>query len=307
MYTTKNLIEKLQIVARTGYNIQEVFRSFLECSALSVYNSFAREQEIENQYMTIVKKYGKDNMQIFAECFGIITMLFEQERRDYVGEVFAEIGGLDSNGKGQVFTPLSIATFMAKTTYTEDYITKKFKMNHIVTMLEPSAGSGVFLVATANVLKDEFDINYQECVMLEAWELDSSVFYGLYLQASLMGFSGKIINGNTLSMEKYKEWITPTGVINAPLINARFKKQERFDIIKSRLKNKNVNRVLDYFKNLADKDSTYGVLRLKAIASGFKGKVRKGFKSKLLDYMKENSDKLFTEADFMYDVATLLK
>lgn len=314
MYTTKNLIDKFQTVARCGYNIQEVFRSFLECSALSIYNSFARKQEIENQYMTIVKKYGKENMQIFAECFGIITMLFEQERRDYVGEIFAEIGGLDSRGKGQVFTPISIATFMAKTTYTEDYITKKFKMNHIVSMLEPSAGSGVFLVATANVLKDEFNINYQECLYLEAWELDSSVFYGLYLQASLMGFSGRIINGNTLSMEKYREWVTPIGVLNAPLINARFKKQERFDVIKVKLKNKNVSKLLDYFKSIADENTTYGTLRLKAIASGFNmskanknGKVRKGLKSVVLDFLKDNKDKVFNTADFMYDLASLLK
>ena len=307
MLETKNLIDKLKIISSKGFNIQEVFRSFLECSAIAIYNSFTRDPQLEKQYMSIVKKYGKDNMQLFAECFSYITQLMGQERRDYVGEIFAEIGGLDSNGKGQVFTPLTIASFMAKSTYTEDYITKKFKMKHIVSMLEPAAGSGVFLVATANVLKDEFDINYQECVYLEAWELDSSVFYGLYLQASLMGFSGKIINGNTLLMEKYKEWITPVGLINAPLINARFKKQERFDVIKSKLKNKNVSRVLGYFKNLADSESTYGTLRLKAIASGFKGKVRKGFKSKLLDYMKENKDKFFNEADFMYDVATLLK
>lgn len=307
MYTTKDLTNRFQDIARKGYNIQEVFRAFLECSAIAIYNSFTRDSDLEKQYLNIAKKYAKENMIIFSECFAIITQLFEQERRDYVGEIFAEIGGLDSNGKGQVFTPLSIASFMAKTTFTEDYISKKFKRNHIVSMLEPSAGSGAFLVATANVLKEEFDINYQESVYLEAWELDSSVFYGLYLQASLMGFSGKIINGNTLLLEKYKEWITPVGFINAPLINARFKRQVRFDTVKSNLRQATIQKVMVAIKKLSKKGDTYKSIRLRAIASGFKtSAVRKGFKRKVLDLLLSEPNKVFDISEFENSISKLL-
>lgn len=59
---------------------------------------------------------------------------------------------------------------------------------------------------------------------------------------------------------------------------------------------------------LADENTTYGTLRLKAIASGFNmskanknGKVRKGLKSVVLDFLKDNKDKVFNTADFMYD------
>lgn len=270
--TIKDIISELQIVANSGFNIKDVFRSFMEVSAISIYNSIAKDPKLEKQYMSSVKKYGRDNMHRFSKCFSILVELLQKDYQDYLGQISVELSTLDGT-KGQIFTPLNIAEYMAKASWSNDHITKLLKNpNNYIKVLEPSAGTGVFLVAIARIMVEDIKLNFQEKLWLVAWELDQSIFYGLYVQASLMGFSAHIVNGNTLTQEKYEEWITPVGYAKRWSFKSKSCSMHRLDTIKKDLRDKTINRVATLIYELSKKRSncTYRQVRLMLIAGKFK-------------------------------------
>lgn len=269
--TTKDIISELQNIANSGFNVKEVFRSFMEVSAISIYNSLAKDPKLEEQYMDNVKKYGKENMHHFAKCFAILVELLEKDYQDYLGQISGELSTLDGT-KGQCFTPLYMAEFIAKTTLSNNSTEKILKNpNRYLKVLEPSAGTGVFLVAIARTMM-ESKSNFQEKLWVVAWELDQSIFYGLYMQASIMGFSASIIHGNTLLEEKYKEWVTPIGYVKRPSFSLKSFKMHRFQTTKKDMQDKTINRVATLIYGLSKKRSncTYRQVRLMLIAGKFK-------------------------------------
>ena len=95
---------------------------------------------------------------------------------------------------------------------------------------EPACGSGVNLIALANVMKEK-GINYQRNVYFVAQDIDPLVAKMCYIQMSLLGMPGIVIVGDTLaSPMKGEYWLTPFHFVFGIAILQRYKKKQEQEI-----------------------------------------------------------------------------
>lgn len=84
----------------------------------------------------------------------------------------------------------------------------------LVTIDEPSCGSGGMVVATAQVLQKR-GINYQKTLDVVCQDLDWSAVYMCYVQLSLLGIKAIVVQGDTLA-EPYKKGYPKERVFYTP-------------------------------------------------------------------------------------------
>ena len=185
----------------------DVFRDFVVMFAISIKNRIDYKQEDEDIYLSIVKKYTRDEMNIIiklvTELFSICSNL--DETRDVLGEIYSQIGGL-SKGLSQVFTPNHIAKMMANMIL--DLKDNKLKENEYITVLDPTCGSGVLLVGAVNTLESK-KINYEDKVLFIGQDLDFICVCMTYIQMCMNCMAGYVIQGNSLTNETFKIFYTP--------------------------------------------------------------------------------------------------
>lgn len=71
-----------------------------------------------------------------------------------------------------------------------------------ITLQEPAAGAGGMLMAVADVIEGKGH-NLETSVWIEAVELSRSTYHMCYLQCAARGLAGKIICGNSISLEVF--------------------------------------------------------------------------------------------------------
>lgn len=186
------------------YSPYVIFSDWVKMAAIMIQNACCifhdqEWKEREEQYMNISGKYSKDEMMKFCEMFSLLTIAFEENGiNDYLGNVYM-MSGAGSKYTGQFFTPFHVSLLTAKMRLTQinkDWIAEngKIKMN------EPSAGGGGMILATAKVLEEK-GINYQKEMDVVAQDLDWNAVYMTYVQMSLIGIRGIVMQGDTLSSE----------------------------------------------------------------------------------------------------------
>lgn len=111
---------------------------------------------------------------------------------------------------GQYFTPDNIAIFMTEI-INGDF--KQLEKEEFISVSEPTCGSGVMVLAFAqNMLKKE--INYQNSMFADAWDLDKTCALMAYVQFSIYNIPAIVTHGDSLSLKAYSKWITPMYFIN---------------------------------------------------------------------------------------------
>lgn len=202
--------EIIKLFQSFGYkhNIADVFRDFLEISAITISNSVDWNQAAkrEKKYFELIKNYSKEELLKFAKILAELTMALEKEPSDILGEIFMELE-LGNKFKGQFFTPMSVAICMAEMTLSDNY-TKIINDNGYLTINEPACGAGATIIAFALALKNR-GYNYQQQMLLTAQDLDIKAVHMCYIQCSLLGIPGQILHCNTLTMEVFEIWRTP--------------------------------------------------------------------------------------------------
>ena len=137
----KNLFYKLSNI----YGSYTVFTDFVKMCSISIYNSFANDKQMEQEYLRTINLYEKQHQNIFTEMFGELVMMYEesQDITDILGP-FYEKEHLGNNHLGQFFTPSHISDFMAEIALQNDDNTLKeqIKQNGFITMQEPTCGAG---------------------------------------------------------------------------------------------------------------------------------------------------------------------
>lgn len=182
----------------------EVLRDFCElvfCALAKKASPWPEQQDqLEEQYMKVVGRYrDKDHVRAMPEFMALALGEFGNGGVDFLGEVAGEMGALDGR-LGQFFTPYPVSRLMAEMNFqgVEDII----EQNGFVTVQEPAAGAGGMLLALADTIEQKgFDLETQ--VWVEATELSRSTFHMCYIQCAARGLAGRIINGNSLSLETY--------------------------------------------------------------------------------------------------------
>jgi len=207
----KNIIKKIEWLSGR-HGAWTVFSDFIAMAAISIRNSvnLLDWEEKEKQYLDLIKKYKKEELEKFPEILGELIMALEKEPSDILGQVFMEMD-LGNKWKGQFFTPMPVAELMAEVSI--DQIRKTIDKDGYITVNEPAAGAGAMVIALANVLKRN-GINYQKQMVAITQDIDIKSVYMAYIQLSLLGIPAKVIHANTLTLEVYEEWDTPFYVLN---------------------------------------------------------------------------------------------
>ena len=200
----KKIMELLEF-SNGKYNAKDIFRDFVIMFATAIKNKFKYEQIDEDEYLRIVKRYDKKELDIFAKL--IAEMMKEKLREDKIQDILGEIFmTIDANSKrnGQFFTPINVAELMAEVTLNKEKIQNK----DVITIQDSACGSGVMILGMANCLNKQ-GVDYKSRLFAECRDIDFLCFGMAYVQLSLSGIPGRVILGDTLQDEKRKIFYTP--------------------------------------------------------------------------------------------------
>ena len=190
-------------------------------SAIYISNAVDKGQydKREAEYMEIVGRYNKDELQLFPAMLG--HLINEMDRYvategpyDVLGKLFHELE-LHNKYKGQFFTPQHICDFMGAIVLQEDDAI--IARDGYISVSEPCCGSGAMILGFARAMhKNNHSHTHQ--MWVEARDLDLKCVHMCYLQLSLYGIPAVVIHSNSLTLEEFSRWYTPVYILdNWPL------------------------------------------------------------------------------------------
>lgn len=250
----KEQFKKTIITHADKYQKWEFFSDFCKCTAISLYQPFRKDPELEKEYFAIESKYGEDIIKdVFAkDLLPCILFALENDIGDFLGEVFMELE-LGNHYIGQFFTPFHIS-------YTMALISGNFKKNNneVESFIEPCMGSSCMILARAKVLKEQ-NINYSKYLEVQGVDISEICFYMSYIQLSLCGISAEVIHGDSLAGTIYKNWYTPVYIHNAYekqiIENRKNKFLKLLELLKDEIKEPSIKENLVSNKVLVPNDS----------------------------------------------------
>lgn len=184
------------------YGSVSVFMDFVKMFAISIHNSFNKNQEMEQEYLRTINSYEKKHHDVFAEMLKELIIAYEEadELTDILGP-FYEKGNLSNSHLGQFFTPTHISDFMAEVSMEQENILKEnIEKNGYITMNEPTCGAGGMILSFAKALKKR-NINYQQNLLVEAIDISDVCAYMTYIQLALYGIPAIVRCGDSLSQK----------------------------------------------------------------------------------------------------------
>lgn len=191
-----------------GKHNVDKFRDFCRMSAYSLALPFY--PETAKQELKVFEQYTKEEIKKFDQLFGIMVDALETSNQDFLGEIFSSYE-MGNSYRGQFFTPYPIALMMAKMQMGD--IKAQVKDHGYVTICEPSCGSGVMIIAVRETVI-EAGCNPSTDIYVEMTDVDEIAFLMAYIQISLYGIAAKVIQGNSLTREIYRELYTPVYFLN---------------------------------------------------------------------------------------------
>lgn len=210
MDRTKDIIKKIDSMSgsKSPYN---VFTDWIKCTALAIMQSVWFSEDREQIYLDIIKDYnGRD----FSDMCAWLSETIECKMTDVLGNLFMQSGWGNKN-TGQFFTPYTLSLATA------DLVMTDLPDNEYITLNEPSAGAGGMVIAAAEIVKNS-GRNYQKCLRVVAQDIDWNAFYMCYIQLSLYGIDAKVVQGDTLLDNPFKNFdsnvfLTPMFMLNGAL------------------------------------------------------------------------------------------
>lgn len=196
----------------------DIWTDFVTMVACTISNSVDKLHfdEREKTYLRIIKKYNKQERELFPQLFAyVVAALEENPEQDFLGDIYTELG-LNSQEHKQIFTPYHICHFMAEITI--DDLAAQVEARGVVEIHDCCCGAGATLIAASNVAKEKLekaDLNYQNHILVTGQDIDYLVTMMCYIQLSLLGMAGYFKVGNALtepmsskdSLDNY--WFTP--------------------------------------------------------------------------------------------------
>jgi hypothetical protein len=207
------------------HGLWQVFRDFVAIAALEISNATDKRHYAtrEEEYLKIVARYNKDEFEELARGFAHIVCGLEDGLCDFMGSLFMSLE-LGDAWKGQFFTPYEISRLMASITM-GDQIKRDIERQGFVTVSDPCIGGGAMVIAAAHVMLDA-GINYQQHMHAVAVDVDIVSVHMAYIQLSLLHIPAVIYHGNSLSMEIWSEWHTPTHTLG--FWDSKLRRREEF-------------------------------------------------------------------------------
>lgn len=216
-----------------SHNTYDVFADFVQLSALSIKQSvdlILGEKKSEEEFQKILTRYQPKEQQILSDMFGELVAALEDhvqknEICDTLGAIFQELS-INNKNTGQFFTPASVAELCGTAIFDKARTQTEIEKKGYISINEPSCGGGVMLMAFIQAMM-RAGFNPQRQLLFVAEDIDRRCVCMTYLQLSLYGIPGKVIHGNTLTLEEYeKPWVTPIYAVDLWALKERRAKEE---------------------------------------------------------------------------------
>lgn len=188
----------------------DIFQDFLTVSAISLTNVVLKDNDLENQYFEIIKKYNKPEK--LAELLTITVLALEEKTQDFLGEVYM-FGDFGNKKNGQFFTPYHISQFMSEIVFDPQAIKQTIEEQGLVKLSEPCCGAGGMILAFAETMLKN-DINPQKYMVFQGVDIDINCCRMSFIQTALMGLTGEIIHGDTIALNCWQKFITPMTMLH---------------------------------------------------------------------------------------------
>ena len=195
--STREFISLFNQTARYHHRYK-VFADFVTVSGIALHNAAAFDQELEQQYLDIVKQYEKDDVMRFPRLFAVLTIELENHPRDVLGELYMSLD-ISSGHLGQFFTPFSISRMLARLNIGSNDVLADNPYG-FVTVSDPACGAGGMIIAVAEELRNGGHAPQQQ-MWAQCIDIDPVAAWMCYIQLSLLHIPAEVIIGNTLSMK----------------------------------------------------------------------------------------------------------
>ncbi len=186
------------------HSVHKLFSDFVSLSARAISNQlFLYNQKLEDEYLDIAKKYSGEELKGVSKLLAITYEALAECPSDFLGHCYMSLG-LGSKNMDQYFTPYPVAQMMAA-------INDLGKLPNAgyFSILDPTAGSGVMLIAYSEKLKSQ-GFNLEEQLLCVGVDIDAVVAEMAYLQLSILNIPAQIYVGNSLSEEYSRVYHTPS-------------------------------------------------------------------------------------------------
>lgn len=142
-----------------------------------------------------------------AQLMGTVMQAYATDpAQDFLGPIYMDLASRGHRSwMGQFFTPWPVAELMARVMMTD---LQERRGDLPITLAEPAAGSGVMVLAAAQVLRDA-GMAPEEALHVTAIDLDPVCARMAFVQLALSGIPADVIHGNGLSWEVKEHFVTP--------------------------------------------------------------------------------------------------
>lgn len=195
------LIKKLSY----GHSPYTVFGDFCTLARLSLMQPFYRSPELEKEYMQVVGKYKREEVNIFPKLLGLVVLGLEKDPLDFLGRIYMEME-LGNVGAGEFFTPPDVSSMMAKMTLGN--MKEQIEKQDFLMVGEPAAGAGGMLLAVAKEARAQ-GVDPARSMWFDAWDVSYIPACMCYIQMALMNLPGRVVLGDTLRQEIRDVYLTP--------------------------------------------------------------------------------------------------
>ena len=227
-------IEDIMKVIEKGayqYGRLELLSDAFHCGSIIVSNRFdaGRAPERQTTYENIMGKYDPNGKVLLQDLISrIISLLSKQIFSnvgfdDYLGRLFM-LSNTNSKWAGQFFTPYSVSKLCSTITIGAADVDGCIKADDVLTLNEPTCGSGGMILAAADVLYNQYRFNISRNLLAVCADIDARCVHMAYLQLSLAGIPAIIYHQDTLSMKCWDTWITPACIMQWPRFEKALKK-----------------------------------------------------------------------------------
>lgn len=140
------------------YNRYEIFCNLMKMCAISMYNAFSKNKDMEQEYLRTINLYKKEHQNLFPKLFSELIKMFEKEASrgeftDILGEYYGS-QKLANSRLGQFFTPQHISDLMAKISVCKrENIKKIIEEKGFIAMSDPTCGSGRYGIVIRKSIK----------------------------------------------------------------------------------------------------------------------------------------------------------
>ena len=208
----KKTLLQLSDVTHGRISNAQTFSDFLAYAALrlSTRTDPVHYKERAEQLQRLGSNYKEPELQEFLSALTVICETVKHnvdvgDWADLFADAYMDVRARNENLK-QDFTPKGVAALMSRLAFLDNC---SLPENGYFTLSDHACGSGTLLLNSAEHL-NLLGFNPSSQLAIQAVDLDIRCVHMAYLNLSLYGIPAVVIRGNTITVEEYDRWYTPT-------------------------------------------------------------------------------------------------